>query len=250
MVKRNRKQNIEKKIKEGKGMGILANYKPWINIQDVPSLGRSTRLKGIKTNRQHEFLSDMERNYFYYLEYSDRVIDIREQFPLLPIEETILIAEELGIKHPANPKTGEEIVMTTDFLITLEDRTHIARTIKSKDDLMNKRVIEKFEIEKVFWDRQEIDWGIVTENEINKTFAKNIAESHGYWDTSSVDPFVNMSVSSIDEYVDAFITRVVDADKSLRELCDQFDKELYFEKGSALSILPHTKFDGHRVVIV
>lgn len=64
-------------IKEGRGQGIGFEYKPWINIQDVPSLGRSTRLKGIKTGREHQFLSDMERNYFYILEYSEQVVDIR-----------------------------------------------------------------------------------------------------------------------------------------------------------------------------
>ncbi len=46
-------------------------------------------------------------------------MDIREQFPLLPIEETIIIAEELGIKHPTDPNTGEPVVMTTDFLVTV-----------------------------------------------------------------------------------------------------------------------------------
>lgn len=44
------------------------SYKPWIKIQDVPSLGRVTRLNVIKTERQHELLSDMERNYFYLKE--------------------------------------------------------------------------------------------------------------------------------------------------------------------------------------
>ncbi|MBM7599480.1 hypothetical protein JOC34_001848 [Virgibacillus halotolerans] len=58
-------------------------YIPWLTIQNVSSKGRSTRLKGIKMTRQHEFLSGMERNYFYVLEYSNRVIDIREHFPLL-----------------------------------------------------------------------------------------------------------------------------------------------------------------------
>lgn len=66
-------------------------YKPWLNIQDVSSLGRSTRLKGIKTNRQHEFLPDLERNYIYLTEHSGFVVDIREQFPLLPVEETMNI---------------------------------------------------------------------------------------------------------------------------------------------------------------
>lgn len=62
----------------------------------------------------------MERNYFYLTEYSDVVIDLREQFPVLPFEETRLIADELGIKHPTDPKTGEPIVMTTDFLLTID----------------------------------------------------------------------------------------------------------------------------------
>nr|WP_241774649.1 MULTISPECIES: TnsA endonuclease N-terminal domain-containing protein [Lysinibacillus] len=96
MSKRTRTSKIEKWIKEGRGSGVG----PWLNIQDVSSKGRSTRLKGIKKNRQHEFLSELERNYFYLTEYSDFVVDIREQFPLLPLEETIVIADELGLKHP------------------------------------------------------------------------------------------------------------------------------------------------------
>ena len=78
MAKRERKLNVEKLIKEGRGLGIGSEYIPWLKIQDVASLGRSTRLKGIKTGRQHEFLSDMERNYFYILEFSNCVKDIRE----------------------------------------------------------------------------------------------------------------------------------------------------------------------------
>ena len=151
MSKRARTSKIEKWIKEGRGSGVGSEYKPWLNIQDVASKGRSIRLKGIKTNRQHEFLSDLERNYFYLTEYSDFVVDIREQFPLLPLEETIVIADELGIKHPTDPKTHEPIVMTTDFLLTVdkgEGLVELARTIKMKDELLKERVIEKFEIER------------------------------------------------------------------------------------------------------
>lgn len=53
-----RKRNIN----ESRRQGVGQNYKPWIKIQDVPSLGKATRLEGIKTNRQHEFLSDLERD--------------------------------------------------------------------------------------------------------------------------------------------------------------------------------------------
>ena len=106
MSKRKRTSKIEKWIKEGQGSGIGIAYKPWLKIQDVSSKGRSTRLKGIKTNRQHEFLSDLERNHFYLTEHSDFIADIRERFPLLLLEETIFNADKLGIKHPTDPKTG------------------------------------------------------------------------------------------------------------------------------------------------
>lgn len=86
----------------------------------------------------------MERNYFYLTEFSDSIVDIREQYQLLPLEETLVIADELGIKHPTVPNTGEPIVMTTDFLLTVnksEDSVELARTIKMKDELLKERVL-------------------------------------------------------------------------------------------------------------
>ncbi|KGN00945.1 transposase [Clostridium botulinum] len=239
MAKRKRELNIDKMISEGKGQGRADKYKPWITIQDVPSLGRVTRLKGIKTGRQHEFLSDMEKNYFYFLEYSDKVVDIREQYPLLPIEETILIAKELGINHPKNPETGELIVMTTDFLISLYNKDEfieVARTIKPKNELFNKRIIEKFEIERIYWSRRNIDWGIVTEKEINKTVAENIAFVHSYKNLLDFDAFINIDNSLIKDIIYEFIKRIVDSNKSLRCICSEFDKDMLLEKGSGISI--------------
>nr|WP_240644666.1 hypothetical protein [Paenibacillus paeoniae] len=34
----------------------------------------------------------------------------------MPFEETIVIADGLGLKHPTNPKTNEPVEMKTDFL--------------------------------------------------------------------------------------------------------------------------------------
>src|SRR5699024_11896381 len=119
--------------------GSGAGYQPGLKIEDVSSLGLSTSLKGIKNGRQHDFLSDLERNYFYLTEFSDVVLDIREQFPLLPQEETIVIAVELGIIHPADPKTGDPIVMSTDFLLTVDKGQVVfvvAYTINMKDKFL------------------------------------------------------------------------------------------------------------------
>jgi len=155
MAKRVRMSKEEKWISEGRGLGRGAEYKPWLTIQDVPSDGRSSRIKGNKINRQHETFSDLERNYFYISEFSDCIIDIREQFPLLPKLETVVIANELGLKHPTNPKTKQPVVMTTDFLLTVDKGdgfVELARTVKMKGELLDQRVIEKFEIERVYWE--------------------------------------------------------------------------------------------------
>src|SRR5436309_2818870 len=119
--------------KEGRGQGEFSFYLPWLNIQDVPSEGRSHRPKGWKTHRIHQLLSDLELKFFYHLEWTEDVLDIREQYPILNREETIQIAEEKGINHPKDNKTGTPIVMTTDFLITIRlsnEIKYLARSIK------------------------------------------------------------------------------------------------------------------------
>lgn len=242
MSKRARTSRIEKWIKEGRGSGIGSEYKPWLNIQDVSSQGRSTRLRGIKTNRQHEFLSDLERNYFYLTEYSDFVVDIREQFPLLPLEETIIIADELGIKHPTDPKTNEPVVMTTDFLLTVdkgEGFVELARTIKMKDELLKERVIEKFEIERVYWERRQIDWGIVTELEIPKEMARNISYIHDYYNLQHYDAFQDLSPQHIEDLAMALLQRLLESSQSVREITNVFDKETHMPLGSSMTLFYH-----------
>lgn len=235
-------KTLEKMMKEGRGSGMGETYKPWILIQDVPSLGRATRLKGIKTNRQHEFLSDLERNYFYILEYSDDVTDIREQFPLFPLEETILIAKELGIKPPTDPISNEPIVMTTDFLITINKNgknIDVARTIKFKNDLLNERVLEKFEIERKYWERRSIDWGIVTEEEINKDLVQNISFIHSYYDIEKLDSLMDIGKNDIDDLALEYTQRLLDENLSVREISNRFEDEMFLKKGTGISIFKH-----------
>jgi hypothetical protein len=92
---------IEKRIKEGRGQGRGPNYLPWLFIHDVPSKGLAWRIKGWKTGRPHHLLSDFEHNYQLIKDWDPSVIDIREQYPLLPLEETLAIAEECNIRHPS-----------------------------------------------------------------------------------------------------------------------------------------------------
>lgn len=65
----------------------------------------------------------------------------------------MVIADELGIKHPTDSNTGEPIVMTMDFLLTVDKGQGVfemARTVKMKDELLKERVLEKFEIDREY----------------------------------------------------------------------------------------------------
>lgn len=195
-------------------------------------------MKGIKTKRQHEFLSDLERNYFYITEYSDLVLEIREQFPLLPFEETIVIADELGIKHPTDPRTGEPIVMTTDFLLTINNGQsvfEVAHTIKMKDELLKERILEKFEIEREYWHRKGIDWGIVTEEEILKTMARNISYIHDYYDIRDYDVFREMSAQHIEDLSISLMQRLLGTTESIRKITNEFDTDTHLPFGSGVT---------------
>ena len=101
-------------LRNGRGVGDLACYKPWITIHDFPSKGKVVRILGKKTNRIHHLLSQLEKTYFLILDNDLFVEDIKEQFPL-PLESTQMLAARLGIKHPS--VNGFSYVMTTDFMV-------------------------------------------------------------------------------------------------------------------------------------
>ncbi|MCM3390302.1 TnsA endonuclease N-terminal domain-containing protein [Ureibacillus chungkukjangi] len=230
----------EKKIaemeKEGRGQGSGENYKPWINIQDFPSNGLVTRSKGWKTNRIHHFLSKLERDYFYTLEWNPSVVDVREQFPLTR-EDTLFIADNKGIKHPTDPKSQIPIVMTTDFLITLSnanDTTHVARTVKPSKELENERTIEKFEIERTYWEQQNIDWGIITEKELPKNMIENVE-----WLHSSYFEIENLPYSILRNYAEQMKNFIRKYNISIIELVTEFDQRYQLENGTGLEILKH-----------
>jgi len=165
-------------LKEGRGQGTGIDYLPWLTIYDVPSQGRVARIPGIKSGRLHHTLSDIESGLIRLLDWSENVTDIREQFPL-DREVTRQIAASMGIAHPQDPKTGIDIIMTTDVLVdvnNLRGCRRFARAVKLSTDLDDSRTIEKLEIERRYWEQQatETDWGIVTEQELPQQRITNI----------------------------------------------------------------------------
>ncbi|WP_442602766.1 TnsA endonuclease N-terminal domain-containing protein [Paenibacillus sp. KN14-4R] len=227
-------------IKKGRGQGVGENYQPFIQAHDnkIASEGWLTRHKGWKTGRIHHTLSEHERKYLYYCEWLDGVTDIREQWPLLPLEKTIEIAEQLGIKHPHIDSTP--VVMTTDFRITLQTKEgsrDVIRTIKPREKLSD-RTLELFEIERVYFTEQGIDWCIVTEDKIPHILVKNVEwmANAKYLDAQ---PIVNEELVWLlhDDLYEVFAK---DAGRtSLMNLCVRTDHEYRLQKGTCLFILQH-----------
>ena len=176
MAKHNRVWNQavhERYVLEGRGSGWGPGYKPWIRVQDFASRGVVSRVKGRTTGRVHHLMSNNELAYFYMLDWSDRVTDIREQYPLSDLECATNIAAQAGIRYPKDNMSGYPYVMTCDFLISTASGP-VARTVKMSWELSDTRVLEKLEIERRYWSMFGVDWKIVTENEISYRRAKNI----------------------------------------------------------------------------
>jgi hypothetical protein len=230
---------IQKYINEGRGQGYGSEYKPWLSIHDFPSKGRVSRCKGWKSNRVHHFMSDNETRYFYLLEWSDKVIDIREQFPILDRSETIKIAETLGINYPKDVTTSTPILLTTDFMITFRENGRnydIARTIKTSTELDNPRVIEKLEIERYYWKSKGIDWGIVTEQEINKSLALNIEWVYPAYLLEDIE---EIDKGSLKKYIPILKSRLSSTSDLVQTVLETLDYEYCMQPGVFLYLFKH-----------
>ncbi|MCY9697590.1 TnsA endonuclease N-terminal domain-containing protein [Paenibacillus alginolyticus] len=229
---------IKRWIKEGKGQGSGENYKPWFTAKQVSSRGTTHRPKGIKTGREHLFLSDWEYFYFLLSDWSDIVSDIREQFPLLDehndIEETVEIAKQLGVEHPIEPTKNTLKVMTTDFLITFFDGTEVAVSFKPFK-LVTEREVEKMEIERIYWERRGIQWELVSDKDIPLAYAKNIDYTHSVHDLSDYH-ISQVTVAKVKRLMEPLIIK---RNSKLTEITNEIDDRLGLEPGNSLTIARH-----------
>lgn len=242
MAKRRRENGRraqQRRSKEGRGVGTGADYIPYLLIHDVPSIGLVSRVWGWKARRVHHFLSRLELKFFYTLEWRRDVLDIREQFPL-DLDETLAIADQLGVRHPRDPKTKDYAVMTSDFVITVRKglgSEEQIRAVKYEEDSEKARVKEKLEIERVYWEEvRGFDWNIVTEKNVDVTLAANVEWVHGHRDVERLIPLTPEDVARIE----AVLTpRVEQSRFRLRDLTNECDSVLGLDPGSSLGVVRH-----------
>ena len=170
------------KIKEERGKGTLANYRPWIKAREINSIGTAHNIIDWKHGRTIELLSDGEAWLYYILRWDDDVIDIREQYPL-DLEETNSIADQAHLMRVNN---GEDN-MTTDLLVTMRDGSYKAYSLKaSKSELDIPRNIEKLWIEKCYWNEMGVPWKQLFKEDLDRNYADNIRLCVQYYDKAKV----------------------------------------------------------------
>ena len=239
MAKRMRSWNeakYEQYLHAGRGQGEGPAYLPWIVVQDFSSHGTVSRIFSYKTNRVHHFLSHNELCFFYLLEWSKQVLDIREQFPLLNVELATDVALCAGIRYPRDSISGFPYIMTCDFMITTAHGLK-ARTIKSASDLTNKRTLEKLEIERRYWDSLGVDWKIVTEHEIDFQKAKHIEWLH----TAATLP----EHLADQRYQEVMLEWMEVA--PIQQAAAWFDERFGYPSGSGLFLIKHLMWHDHEI---
>jgi hypothetical protein len=149
-------QKFERFLREGRGTGAGKAYRPWIQVNDISSRGRVHRTASALTGyRTHHLLSDNE--FYAYLNawWDEDMLDIREQYPLLPVALTLGIASELGIRHPYNNKYRFAIPFTTDLLLVRKGGLE-AVAVAEDHDYADPRTKEKLAIAEEFWHRRGV----------------------------------------------------------------------------------------------
>lgn len=174
MSKRNAKSidEVLASLRRGDGQGEGATYRPYFHVRDVPSQGRSAIDLGIKTGRLHHFLSDIEYAYFLLAEFSIFVRAIREQYALLPWNETLQIALLYDIAHPLYLRSRVPRVLTSDLVLTMTppiSPPYLVISCKCRSDLdpanpESSRTLEKLLLEKVYWSRRPARWILGTDD--------------------------------------------------------------------------------------
>jgi len=103
-------------------------------------------------------------------------------------------------------------------------------------DLAKNRVIEKFEIERQYWVKRNVDWGIVTENEIDKTFAQNVEWIHSSY---NLEPTKELDVEELLSVGELLKDRLSKVDGYIRNVTNALDREMNIEAGTSLYIFKH-----------
>ena len=167
---------LKTRIQRGRGVSQGIEYKPWLKIRDVPSLGTSSSVSGIIIPRPYNLLSELETIYFYLVERNSLTVEIQEQWPILDIDRTLELCAEYGVRHTFRGSNPEPF--TIDFLITSKSDQNKsvlrAASIKTPADAKDPLIRQRLLIEYLWCREREIPWTLVDTSRFTKTMFENL----------------------------------------------------------------------------
>lgn len=157
-------------------------YRPFIEVQSFPGgMGSRCMEYSVIEDRCRHLLSHGELYTVRLLEHLPTVVAIHEQYALPP-ETTLVIADELGLAHPA---FGNSKVMTSDFLVEFtlgKKRYQNVLSYKPFDVMQHPdtskdiRSREKQLIECHYWEiHRGIPWRLVTAEDVSPYLHYNMS---------------------------------------------------------------------------
>ncbi len=226
--------------KEGRGQGHGANYQPQLKIRDVKSHGRSSRLGCPDTGRSRVTFSNNEYAVLIECRSDPRSGEIQEQKPL-ELDSTRVIANEMGVRHPWDRQSGEDIVMTTDILVELTEAgvsRWVPIPVKPATEMRKPRVLAKLEIDRRYWERRGWVQHPILDTDINRTRVANLdfIRNYSVWDRLGIALREPLPAAR-----DALIDALLGATKFARAADVARDIEIRrcWTPGTALALLRH-----------
>jgi hypothetical protein len=239
MIREWKDSTIKRFLKEGRGSGEGSEYKSWLQVQDINSQGRSTRTYSYKSQRVIHLLSDLQLYYWYLLEFDDMVLDVREQFPLLDFHEMNIPVDQELEKKLFNTKTNVPHVFIVSFMVTRIDQNgnsiYEARAIKSSTELAKKATIDRLELQRRYFEKKQIDFGVVTERNINKQLARNIGWVLTAYDIQDYPDLVGNFLYLKED----LLYYLSDHSSTFQTVFQRIEKDYQLDEGSGLILFKH-----------
>ncbi|MGF6605798.1 hypothetical protein OKW45_000698 [Paraburkholderia sp. WSM4175] len=222
---------LRPRIRRGLGVGSLAAYNAWRNINNSGVKGTASCVKGIRVGRRYEILDERARTYFFLLERIQEITDIREAWPILDINGTLQLCSKFRVNHPQHDIFPEPICV--DFLISErgpEGLKFRAVALVRNPARMTVRDQRLKQVAQQWCNDRGIDWSLVETSALDRTVLDSLRFIRGWYRHRLVpDPEIALKFARL--FMDHYQNNLV-----LGELVELVRKSLRIRPDTALDL--------------
>lgn len=209
-----------------------AFYEPMWRVEDVKSHGIKAKVKHFKDfNRAVHVLSQNELLMFMYIAWDKSIVQCYEQYAL-PLDETLVIAKELGVKHPTYPGTkGIPVQQTLDFYCYKDGFDRIGFAVKQQDEIFKVRTVEKLAIQEAWCEINNCEFELVSSEELKRNNVMNLERIYRNRDipaylTSLCRAWLNNFCSTLSDDRHERVADIIERSAELTDL--EYDQAVHF----------------------